>query len=376
MLGRFFLVLTVSAAIGAARAGHETPIYPSYYPQEIRIEPVDPATAAAALLEGRIHAYVGAEPAFAAETGDSIAFVESLGAFLVVDVNPDSAVAGDRQSRCAVARTVVAGLAAAAEFQFHPYPVNPFHADYLHHFDLATAAKARVREPSGAAAADLRVRAEGARAERLVRARWPAAATDWDARVVEVDAGRLVSGRGTDAAGWTGTPWLKQGWYHAYLLLADWLPDTAAKARAAALLARLQRGGQKQVERKINLERELVTLLTGSCRRSVAGYRVQREYYSTEYSGGVENIAYDSHAGFNSAIFIRTVKLKDFPWNGWLTLGIGSRPTAAWNPVAGFTDDAGRLIWRALGDPALFPEPYNAGWNPNRIGDVKATAGR
>ncbi len=31
-----------------------------------------------------------------------------------------------------------------------------------------------------------------------------------------------------------------------------------------------------------------------------------------------ENIAYDSHAGFNSAIFIRTVKLKDFPWNGWL----------------------------------------------------------
>lgn len=375
MLGRFFLVLTVLAAIGTARAGHETPIYPSYYPQEIRIEPADPATAAAALLEGRIHAYVGAEPAFAAETGDSIAFVESLGAFLVVDVNPDSAVAGDRKSRCAVARTVIAALA-ETEFQFHPYPVNPFHADYLHHFDLAAAATARVREPSGVTAADLRVRAEGALAEKLVRARWPAAATDWDARVVEVDAGRLVTGPGADGAGWTGTPWLKQGWYHAYLLLADSLPDAAAKARAAALLARLQRGGHERVEQKINLERELVTVLTGSCRRSVAGYRLRREYYSTEYSGGVENIAYDSHAGFNSAIFIRTVKLKDFPWNGWLTLGIEGRPTAAWNPVAGFTDDAGRLIWRALGDPALFPEPYNAGWNPNRIGEVKATAAR
>ena len=32
--------------------------------------------------------------------------------------------------------------------------------------------------------------------------------------------------------------------------------------------------------------------------------------------------ASDSQAGFNSAIFLRTVKLKDFPWNGWLRLGI------------------------------------------------------
>jgi hypothetical protein len=35
---------------------------------------------------------------------------------------------------------------------------------------------------------------------------------------------------------------------------------------------------------------------------------------------------------------LRTVKLKDFPWNGWLQLGLQPHPSAAWNPVGGFTD--------------------------------------
>jgi hypothetical protein len=98
---------------------------------------------------------------------------------------------------------------------------------------------------------------------------------------------------------------------------------------------------------------------------------VKREYYSAQYSDGIENIAFDSHAGLNAPIFLRTVKLKDFPWNGWLRLGMPEPPTAAWNPLGGFSDEAGRLIWWALGDPALFPESYNAGWTLNRIGDVR-----
>jgi hypothetical protein len=86
-----------------------------------------------------------------------------------------------------------------------------------------------------------------------------------------------------------------------------------------------------------------------------------------DYSGGVENAAYDAQAGLGSAIFPRTVKLKDFPWNGWLTVGVAERPSAAWNPVAGFTDPGGRLLWLALGDPAFFPSPHGAGWVPNRV---------
>jgi hypothetical protein len=61
------------------------------------------------------------------------------------------------------------------------------------------------------------------------------------------------------------------------------------------------------------------------------------------------------------------VKLKDFLWNGWLRLGIDTAPAAAWNPVAGFSDTPGRLIWAALGEPALLPVPYNASWVPNRV---------
>lgn len=371
-VGRLLVPVTVLAVFGAAQAGHEMPIYPSYYPQEIRIEPVDPATAARALREDRIQAYVGAEPAFPAEVGESIRFVESLGSFLVVRVNPQSPLARDPESRCAVAKAVIRAIAGAQEgFVFHPYPVNPFHADYLYHFDLAAQAKNRVLEPSGAPAAGLRVRAEGTLAEKLVRRRWPEATPAWDATVEEVDLGRLVAGHRLSVNGWLGPPWLKEGWFHAYLLLAGTLADKAAKSRAEAHARRLQRGDYDSAEEKINLQRDLVTLLSGTCQTVVAGYRARREYYSAEYSRGVENIAYDSHTGLNSAIFIRTVKLKDFPWNGWLRLGIAGQPAAAWNPIGGFTDEAGRLIWWALGDPALFPEPYNAGWTLNRVDTLR-----
>ncbi|HJS62889.1 MAG TPA: hypothetical protein VJ800_14170, partial [Pseudolabrys sp.] len=107
------------------------------------------------------------------------------------------------------------------------------------------------------------------------------------------------------------------------------------------------------------------------CRMRVAGYTVKREYLSTAFTAGIENIAYDSVTGFNSPMFIRTVKLKDFPWNGWLALGIDAAPKAAWNPIAGFTDNFGRLMWSAVGDPALIPSPNESAWMLNRISDVK-----
>jgi hypothetical protein len=107
----------------------------------------------------------------------------------------------------------------------------------------------------------------------------------------------------------------------------------------------------------------------------VIGYTVKRESYSTEYSAGVENLAYDAHAGLNSHIFLRTVKLKDFPWNGWLKLGINAKPLAVWNPLGGFSDDVGRLLWAAVGDPALLPAPHNGLWMANRFSPNVAVAG-
>ena len=104
-----------------------------------------------------------------------------------------------------------------------------------------------------------------------------------------------------------------------------------------------------------------------------------RALYNAEFSAGVENVGCDSQPGFNSAIFVRTAKLKDFPWNGWLTLGVAGAPTAAWNPVAGFTDPTGRLIWWAASAiRRCFPAPsgrLRAGsaipprWRCERTGD-------
>ncbi len=363
--------------IGVARAGHELPVYPSYYPHEIAIEAMPPERAADLLGANKLHAYIGAQPAFSGEPPRSIRTIESLGSFVVVRLNTSSPAARERASACALIETILGGMAGNAQFVFHPYPVTPFHGDYLYLADLAAAAKARFAKPPDSPAPGPMPKIKvDAGLKDLIPPEWIAADSEWDAAVETTDAGALVATSMASLDGWIGPPWLKAGWFHADRLLADDLDDADASRRADAARARLQASEERDSIDRINLERELVTALTGSCRKAVAGYTVKREFFNAEFTEGVENIGFDAIAGLNSPMFLRTVKLKDFPWNGWLALGIDSNPDAAFNPVAGFSDPFGRLLWSAVGDPALVPQPYDSGWMLNRISDVRANSGR
>jgi hypothetical protein len=243
--------------------------------------------------------------------------------------------------------------------------------DYLHHFDVLESLRQMQRhhraDASNSGHGRLRVRAHGALAESVIPPSWRGMDEFWDVALEEVDIAAVVAATITSLNGWQGPPWRKEGWYHAYRLLAPHLTDGAAKSAAASIYHRLTNGHYHSQEERLNLERRLVALLTQGCERVVVGYTVKREYYSADFSAGVENIACDAQAGCNSAIFIRTVKLKDFPWNGWLKLATPAKPSAAWNPIGGFTDAAGRLLWCTIGDPALLPAPHNSTWMANRF---------
>lgn len=373
------LVVAFFAGLPSAEAGHESPYYPSFYPHELRIEPVDLASAATLLQNGSIHAYIGGDPFFGAKVPSGVGSVESLGSYLVITFGRGSALVRNREKRCAAAHTILDTVAQGGEgFIYHPYPVTPYHADYLHHFDLAESSKKehlnRSANDQNSVRHTLKVRARGTLAEKLVRSRWRVVESEWDATVEEVGLGDLISGRLVNLNGWLGPPWVKEGWFHAYLLLADAVTDTQADQAIGSIYRRLVSGDYPSLEEKTNLERTLISLLIRGCERVPVGYTVRHEYYNSDYSEGIENVAYDSHTGFNSPIFIRTVKLKDFPWNGWLRLGVRARAVAAWNPIGGFTDSAGRLIWSAVGDPAFLPSPYGSSWIPNRV-RASVTAG-
>lgn len=375
---RVLVLLAVSVvALTRADGGHEIPIYPSYYPHEIRIETHTPASAARLLPEGKLQAYLGEIPAFRGRPLETAGSVESLGSYLVLTLDRASPAFDDEAARCAAMGAIVQALDRAAPgFTFHPYPVTPYHMDYLHHADLAEAAKARLLSETGRpleGSPVLKVRAEGELAQALVPPPWRAGPDGGDARLEEIDAGALVASQMIALNGWLGPPWVKEGWFHASLLLGETIAEPTAREEVADAVARLHRGDSQDAAARLNLERELVRRLTRGCERWVVGYTLRRWYFNREYSAGVENLAYDSHTGFYSPLFLRTVKLKDFPWNGWLRLGIETAPTAAWNPVAGFTDPAGRLIWFAVGDPAALPAPYGAGWVLNRIADVRSS---
>src|SRR3989442_4193821 len=219
---------------------------------------------------------------------------------------------------------------------WHPYPVTPFHADYLDHADRAEAARV------GAATGKKQTHVQ----------------------IEVVEARELMAKASVRYDGWSGPPWLRQGWFHAYLLLAPTVTDVRIENAAR----RLMHGDYRSLEERINLERNLVELLQSGCKRIVLGYTVRREHYGADYSQGVENVGYDALEGLASAIFPRTVKLRDFPWNGWLNVAAPAPPSSAWNPVAGgFGDAFGRLVWSALSDPAFLPSPHGGGWIEDRV---------
>jgi hypothetical protein len=372
------LLAALAAIATVAKGGHELPMYPSYYPHEIAIETIPPERAAPLLIENKIQAYLGPQPRFSGDVPVSIRAVESLGSFIIVLRNPVAPAPTDAASACAAFETIVGDIAGKQGFVFHPYPITPFHGDYLYYADLAEAAKARflpARARTSAAPANLRVKAGGA-LQHLIRPEWIAQGPEWDVAVEEVGAADLIASSTTSVNGWLGPPWVKAGWFHAERILADAIEDGDTRARADAMVGRLEASDYRDAVERINLQRDLVTALTSSCRKLVVGYTVKRQYLSVEFTDGVENIGFDSIVGLNSPMFIRTVKLKNFPWNGWLTLGIDKAPNAAWNPIAGFSDGFGRLLWSAVGDPALVPAPYDSGWMLNRLSDVQSNSGR
>jgi hypothetical protein len=378
MNARNLLLVIVSACAAAtvARSGHESPIYPSYYPHEIRIETAAAEEARKALLAGKLHAYVGNIAAIGKPAGDALGSVDALGSFVLARVHHSK----DDTSACVLLARLVRSLdATGGKLIVHPYPVTPFHGDYLNHVDLAEAAKEKWQaagKAGGEGGIGLKIAARSGLAKSLLPPDWLQANGDWDIELTEIDAAGLVASASYELNGWSGPPWLRDGWFHAYRLLAETITDGARREDVAATHARLKAAAYESAVERINLERGLVSSLIGGCRALVVGYSVRRHYFNAQFSAGVENVGFDAIAGFASPIFLRTVKLKEFPWNGWLSLGVEQTPAAAWNPIAGFTDDFGRLLWFAVGDPALVASPYSSGWMFNRVSDVQIEKSR
>ncbi|MBI2754204.1 MAG: hypothetical protein HYX46_11980 [Betaproteobacteria bacterium] len=334
----YFILAAGLALLGVARAGHEFPFYPSFYPQEITVEALDARSAAERLAKGTLHAYAAGE--IAAEPNPAkLGTVASLGGYVVATFDPRAPGFAERSARCAAARSLKGALGEGQVW--HPYPVTPFHSDYLHHADRAEAARAAAAAPKS---------------------------TQVRAKIEVIDAAALAARTGARYNGWSGPPWVRRGWFHAYLLLGPSVSDAAARARIEDAVRRLMRGEHRTLEERVNLERNLVALLQSGCERVVLGYTVRRERYGADYSQGVENVGYDAIEGLASAIFPRTVKLRDFPWNGWLSAAAPAAPSSAWNPVVGgFGDAFGRLVLAAVVDLALFPSPHGGGWIENRV---------
>src|SRR5262249_846374 len=264
-------VLSLGAFLCLARfaeAGHELPFYPGYYPQEIRIETVAPVGAAPRLVKSDLHAAIGFDPLSGRKEPVDLRSVESLGGYLVITFNPTSPVYASRQNRCEAARRIAKGFASAPGlYVAHPYPVTPYHPDYLEHADLAQAS-VKAFEAAATAALNPRMRAKGALAEKVAGSAAKGHESQWDVSVETVSIDDLV-GAPRYVGSYAGPPWLKEGWFHAFLLLGSAVGDRAARQTVDDLYQRLATGSYADRAAAANLERALVKELIAGCERVV-----------------------------------------------------------------------------------------------------------
>src|SRR5262249_50092018 len=143
------------------------PYYPSFYPQEIRIEPLDPQAAGREFLNTRdpLHAYIGAPPQFSSEPPASLKSVVSLASFITARMPAQSTDAATRQPRCRALASAAAALAAQPDAVAQLYPITPYHADYISHVDRIAELKPDPAQPSAAS----RVSVEDVAVDKLLR---------------------------------------------------------------------------------------------------------------------------------------------------------------------------------------------------------------
>ena len=321
-----------------AEAGHEIPYYPSFYPQEITLTVAEPGAARRLFARNAIHAYVG--PIAAPKGAAELAWIESFRAFVVLTFNPASRASpiranAARRRRVWRRRWPRRGTSTSST----PIPSRPGTTT-----TCTTPTSSRPRRVAPRRREPFRGFACPEASRRLPPARHGGPPTaKWDATLEEVPLDQLLREEATRLDGWIGPPWLKQGWFHAHALSARAVGDPSTRSAVEETFARRVRGDYTSATERLNLERRLVSLVTRGCERIPLAYALRREAVNDSYSEGVENVGFDSQAGLGSSVFFRTVKLKDFPWNGWLRVATATRPAAAWNPVAGFTDEAGAL---------------------------------
>src|SRR5260370_2479578 len=137
------LVCAVVIASPSAQADHEVSYYPSSRPQETRLEPLDPEAAAREFISKTdpLHAYVGTAPRFSGQIPEHLKSVESLKSLITVSVNPQSSRLQNREARCHAIGQAPLALAPPPAVVIHPYPITPFHSDYLAHSHPASPSK-------------------------------------------------------------------------------------------------------------------------------------------------------------------------------------------------------------------------------------------
>ena len=185
-----------------------------------------------------------------------------------------------------------------------------------------------------------RLVARGPLAERCQpRGPAPAAAGDRSRRST---CQGLLAAHAIGAGGPFAPPWLKEGWFHAYLLQAPAIDGP--------------RGPPGRRGRSTGASPRSPTTARRSARTSSAGwsaargraasgpslgYTVRREPFNSEFSQGIENIA----LGFPAGLQLRDLRAHRQA-QGFSVERLAARSawparaTAAWNPVAGFTDRA------------------------------------
>ena len=319
----------------ASQAGHEVSYYPSFYPQEIRLEPLDPQAAAARIPEQDRSAQPLCRRQRRASTPRSRASEVGLIA-------------------CRLHRGVVSPRRKAATVAAPRSPRRPRRGRLTGHR----------RPPLSGLRPTMPTISPTPTARSPCRA--PAAPpAPHDVEIEEIPVNDLLRKSGAGAGIWLAPPWTKEGWFQAYRVLRAASATGASAERADALYERRLPGRFKDAAERLDMQRALVAGWRG-CERGIVGYRLRRECLQRRLLQRVENIASDSQPDSTRRRGPHH-EAQGLPLERLAARRHRGAATAAWNPVAGFSDETAGWCGRSWATMPICRSPYNSRWVQNRV---------
>lgn len=383
-------MLTFLLLVNVVYGGHELILYPSFYPHELRFFRVENAEDASQLIAQTsttgtvkgLHLYLAPlKPAAKRLNNTKINFIQEVDRLYYLVINLDKRP----WNNSAVADLLMNSISrdsVAAKLNGQPVylPILSYQGDYIYVADISESLRMKSFSIDSSELRKLKITAIKLSVQEVEEEAVEAVASelgklgnvsvvkdgadDWDFKLSSISLNNFFQKNTV----WANGIYFDLDAYQGYSLAAAiYRQSVNMSSEPQSIYNKILYGRYSNEFEKMLLVRQLVRwgIKHGGIIPLFITYR--HYMFNDDWDEGIYNMAVNPLTGISTDVFYRTVKLKLFPWNGWLLIGHNDTEDCSYNPFMFEKTLYCRAILMLVSDSAFIHQPYNGSWEVNRV---------